>query len=59
MIYIRQRSVQGITKYSKYFPDQTQKGERLDLNKYYLTSAAAQTFGVKAGEAFTFSNIEK
>ncbi len=48
---------QGISKDSKYFPDKTDGGDALDLNKYYLTSAAAQTYGIKTGDTLTFSNI--
>lgn len=42
---------------SKYFPDKTDSGDKLELDKYYLTSAAAETFGVKAGEEIIFNNI--
>jgi ABC-type antimicrobial peptide transport system permease subunit len=52
-----QLSAQGIDENSRYFPDQTENGNKLDLDKYYLTSAAAQTYGVKTGEKFTFYNI--
>ena len=48
---------QGISKDSKYFPDKTDGGDALDLDKYYLTSAAAQTYGIKTGDTLTFSNI--
>ena len=52
-----QLSTQGIDDGSKYFPDKTDTGEKLDLDKYYLTSAAAETYGVKTGDEFTFCNI--
>lgn len=52
-----QLSAQGISRDSKYFPDKTDSGDVLDLDKYYLTSAAAQTYGIKAGDTLTFSNI--
>ena len=52
-----QLSTQGIEEGSKYFPDKTDAGEKLDLDKYYLTSAAAETYGVKTGDEFTFCNI--
>ena len=52
-----QLSVQGIVENSKYFPDKTDSGDKLELDKYYLTSAAAETFGVKAGEEIIFNNI--
>ena len=29
---------QGIAEHSKYFPDKTDDGEKVDLDKYYLTS---------------------
>lgn len=48
---------QGIDENSGYFPDQTENGGKMDLDKYYLTSAAAETFGVKTGEKFAFYNI--
>ena len=52
-----QLSAQGIEAGSKYFPDKTDGGEKLKLDKYYLTSAAAETFGVETGEKLTFYNI--
>ena len=52
-----QLSTQGISEDSKYFPDKTDSGDKLELDKYYLTSAAAQTYGVKAGDELTFFNI--
>lgn len=52
-----QLSAQGISEGSKYFPDKTDSGDKLELDKYYLTSAAAQTYGVKAGDELTFFNI--
>lgn len=52
-----QLSAQGISENSKYFPDKTDSGDKLELDKYYLTSAAAQTYGVKAGDELTFFNI--
>ena len=52
-----QISAQGIEEGSKYFPDKTDSGEKLELDKYYLTSAAAETFGVEPGEELTFYNI--
>ena len=52
-----QLSTQGIDEGSKYFPDKTDVGEKLDLDKYYLTSAAAETYGVKTGDELTFCNI--
>ncbi len=52
-----QLSTQGIDEGSKYFPDKTDTGEKMDLDKYYLTSAAAETYGVKTGDEFTFCNI--
>lgn len=52
-----QFSAQGISENSKYFPDKTDSGDKLELDKYYLTSAAAQTYGVKAGDELTFFNI--
>lgn len=52
-----QLSTQGIDEGSKYFPDKTDTGEKLDLDKYYLTSAAAETYGVNAGDELTFYNI--
>lgn len=52
-----QLSTQGIDDGSKYFPDKTDTGDKLDLDKYYLTSAAAETYGVKTGDEFTFCNI--
>lgn len=52
-----QLSAQGISEDSKYFPDKTDSGDKLELDKYYLTSAAAQTYGVKTGDELTFFNI--
>ncbi len=52
-----QLSTQGIDEGSKYFPDETDTGEKLDLDKYYLASAASETYGVKLGDEFTFYNI--
>lgn len=52
-----QLSAQGIDERSKYFPDKTDTGEKLDLDKCYLTSAAAETYGVNAGDELTFYNI--
>lgn len=52
-----QLSAQGIGEGSMYFPDKTDTGEKLDLDKYYLTSAAAETYGVNAGDELTFYNI--
>lgn len=52
-----QLSTQGIDEGSKYFPDKTDTDEKLDLDKYYLTSAAAETYGVKTGDELTFCNI--
>ena len=52
-----QLSAQGIDEGSKYFIDKTDTGEKLDLDKYYLTSAAAETYGVNAGDELTFYNI--
>lgn len=52
-----QLSTQGIDEGSKYFPDETDAGEKLDLDKYYLTSAASETYGVRLGDEFTFYNI--
>lgn len=52
-----QLSAQGISEDSEYFPDKTDIGDKLELDKYYLTSAAAQTYGVKAGDELTFFNI--
>ncbi len=52
-----QLSVQGIEANSKYFPDKTENGKKIDLNKYYLTTAAANTYGVKTGDELTFYNI--
>ena len=52
-----QLSTQGIDEGSKYFPDKTDTGEKLDLDKYYLTSAATETYGVNAGDELTFYNI--
>ena len=52
-----QLSVQGIADHSAYFPDKTESGERMDLGQYYLTSAAAQTYGVKTGDELVFFNI--
>lgn len=52
-----QLSAQGIETGSKYFPDKTDSGEKLELDKYYLTSAAAETFGMEQGEELIFYNI--
>ena len=52
-----QLSAQGIDEESMYFPDKTDTGEKLDLDKCYLTSAAAETYGVNAGDELTFYNI--
>ena len=52
-----QLSAQGIETGSKYFPDKTDSGEKLELDKYYLTSAAAETFGMESGEELIFYNI--
>lgn len=52
-----QLSAQGIDEGSMYFPDKTDTGEKLDLDKYYLTSAAAETYGVNSGDELTFYNI--
>ena len=52
-----QLSAQGIETGSKYFPDKTDSGEKLELDKYYLTSAAAETYGVEAGDEIIFFNI--
>ncbi len=52
-----QLSAQGISEDSKYFPDKTDSGDKLELDKYYLTSAAAQTYGVRSGDELTFFNI--
>ena len=52
-----QLSAQGIVDDSKYFPDKTDSGDKLDLGKYYLTSAAAETYGVEVGDEITFFNI--
>ncbi len=52
-----QLSAQGISEDSKYFPDKTDSGDKLELDKYYLTSAAVQTYGVKSGDELTFFNI--
>lgn len=52
-----QLSAQGIDEGSMYFPDKTDTGEKLDLDKCYLTSAAAETYGVNAGDELTFYNI--
>ena len=52
-----QLSAQGIETDSKYFPDKTDSGEKLELDKYYLTSAAAETFGMEPGEELIFYNI--
>lgn len=52
-----QMSAQGIDEGSMYFPDKTDTGEKLDLDKYYLTSAAAETYGVNSGDELTFYNI--
>ena len=52
-----QLSTQGIDEGSKYFIDKTDTGEKLDLDKCYLTSAAAETYGVNSGDELTFYNI--
>ena len=52
-----QLSAQGIETGSKYFPDKTDSGEKLELDQYYLTSAAAETFGMEPGEELIFYNI--
>ena len=52
-----QLSAQGIETGSKYFPNKTDSGEKLELDKYYLTSAAAETFGMEPGEELIFYNI--
>lgn len=52
-----QLSVQGIVDNSEYFPDKTDSGEQFDLTCCYLTSAAAETYGVEAGEELAFFNI--
>lgn len=52
-----QLSAQGIDENSDYFPDETEDGKSLAMDKYYLTSAAAETYGVKAGDEFSFYNI--
>ena len=52
-----QLSTQGIDEGSKYFIDKTDTGEKLDLDKCYLTSAAAETYGVNSGNELTFYNI--
>ena len=52
-----QLSAQGIVDNSQYFPDKTDGGDKLDLDKYYLTSAAAETYGVEVGDEMTFFNI--
>lgn len=52
-----QLTAQGIEIGSKYFPDKTDSGEKLELDKYYLTSAAAETFGMEPGEELIFYNI--
>lgn len=52
-----QLSAQGIDENSDYFPDKTEDGKSLAMDKYYLTSAAAETYGVKAGDEFSFYNI--
>lgn len=52
-----QLTAQGIETGSKYFPDKTDSGEKLELDKYYLTSAAAETFGMEPGEELIFYNI--
>lgn len=52
-----QLSVQGIEEGSQYFPNETDSGEKMDLEQYYLTSAAAETYGLKVGDELTFCNI--
>lgn len=52
-----QLSVQGIGEDSRYFPDETNDGKSLELDQYYLTSAAAETYGVKAGDELVFYSI--
>lgn len=52
-----QLSVQGIDRDSAYFPDVTSDDTNPDPDSCYLTSAAAETYGVKAGDELSFYSI--
>lgn len=50
-------TIAGIDNDSKYFGDETVDGDKIDLDKYYLTYAASVTFGVDKGEKISFYDV--
>lgn len=47
----------GIDESTKYLELKTLSGKEIDYGKYYMTNAAAKTYGVQPGDRFTFYNI--
>lgn len=52
-----QISLIGLNQDTKYFDYQTENGSDMDLSKWYMSSAAANTYNVAAGDKFTFRDI--
>ena len=50
-------TIAGISEDSEYFGSETVDGDKLDLDKYYLTYAASKTFGAEKGEKLSFYDV--
>lgn len=51
-----QLSLVGIDGDTKYYPLETRDKEKVDINKYYLTTSASKAFGVGKGDKIKFIN---
>ncbi|MCM1231353.1 MAG: ABC transporter permease [Ruminococcus flavefaciens] len=53
---VTQLTLTGIDSDTEFYPLETQDGDKVDTNKYYLTAAASKTFGVKKDQKIKFMN---
>lgn len=50
-------NIVGIEANSAYYPQETTDGEKLEQDGYYMSSAAAEIYGIQAQDEFTFLSM--
>ncbi len=50
-------TLEGLVEDPEYLTLKTKSGDAVEYGEYYMTTNAAELFGVKAGDSFTFINL--
>ena len=50
-------TLEGLVEDPEYLTLRTKSGDAVEYGKYYMTTNAAELFGIKAGDSFTFINL--